>query len=87
MAAIIDGIVYVAYLTSASAILVTAIRIKLQNDFEAEVKGLREYDLSHDCIDPKQLLKTDGKKCIVLCNLKAAEEEKRPFIQQTILSS
>ena len=86
MAAIIDGIVYVAYLTSASAILVTAIRIKLQNDFEAEVKGLREYDLSHECIDPKQLLKSDGAKVIVLCNLKA-QEEKTPFIHNTILSS
>ena len=88
MAAIIDGIVFVAYFTSISAILRNSIRIKLQNDFEAELKGLREYDLSTDCLNPDKLLKAnpDGGKFIVLCNLKAGEE-KRPFIHKTILSS
>ena len=83
MAAIVDGIVFVAYFTSVGAVLMNSIKIKLQNDFEAELKDLREYDLSTDCLKPEQLLKGDGGKFICLINLKAGEE-KTPFIHKTI---
>ena len=70
-----DSFIFASYLLSLSAITVNLVRAKLQDDFENELKELREYDLSYekikvgvDKIDP------DG-KYIVLANHKGKKSE------------
>jgi hypothetical protein len=64
MEAIANNLLFATYFCSMSAILVNLIRIKLQDDYQAEIQKLREYDLSTDHIQPELL--ANGGKFIVL---------------------
>ena len=70
-----DTVLAAAYFMTVGGMGWNLIKIKLQNDYESEIKDYREYDLSHerikigtDKIDP------DG-KYIVLANHKATIAE------------
>lgn len=51
------------YALGVSAIIYNMARIKLQDDFENEIRKLREYDLSNETINAEQDLPVD---CIIL---------------------
>ena len=76
-----ESVIFASYLLSLSAISVNLIRAKLQDDFENELKDLREYDLSYEKIKIGVDRIDDG-KFIVLANHKGvkpkAEEGKEP---------
>jgi hypothetical protein len=55
----------------------------LQDDFEAEVRKLREYDFSHERIDPESHLITPN-DCIVLLKYKPEENEHLPKVTPKI---
>ena len=56
-----DSIIFASYLLSLSAISVNLIRAKLQDDFESDLKDLREYDTSFEKIKPTVDKITTGK--------------------------
>ena len=65
-----DHVLFASYLLSLSAITVNLIRAKLQDDFENDLKDLREYDVSYEKIKVGvDRLDPDG-KFIVLVNHK-----------------
>ena len=85
-----DHVLFASYLLSLSAITINLVRAKLQDDFENDLKDLREYDLSYekikvgvDSLDP------DG-KFIVLVNHKGKKtsgeegEKAAPLFAHTI---
>ena len=83
-----DTILFASYVLSLSAITVNLIRAKLQDDFEAELKTLREYDLSHEKIKVGTDKIDPNGKYIILANHKGkgadTEEMAKPLFVHTI---
>jgi hypothetical protein len=45
---------FAGYVAGAGAIVYNLAQIKLQNDYEQEIRALREYDLSCDAVNPEK---------------------------------
>lgn len=71
------------YLLSLGVMARNLIRIKLQNDFEEELKKYREYDLSTDKILRKGDETDLRGKFVVLAKHKADPDTKTPFFTHT----
>lgn len=74
---------FAGYAFGVGAITYNITQIKLQDDFEAEVRKLREYDFSHERIDPESHLITPN-DCIVLLKYKPEENEHLPKVTPKI---
>ena len=79
----LEGLLASCYLLTLAAMTRNLVRIKLQNDFEEEIKRYREYDLATDPIKPgDEEVDLDG-NYVVLVNHKADSENKAPFFSHT----
>ena len=67
-----ESVIFASYILSLSAISVNLIRAKLQDDFENELKELREYDLSYEKIK-LGVDKVEEGKFVVLANHKGVK--------------
>ena len=67
-----ESVIFASYILSLSAISVNLIRAKLQDDFENELKDLREYDLSYEKIK-LGVDKIEEGKFVVLANHKGVK--------------
>ena len=56
---------FVGYAFGVGAIINNMTKVKLQDDFEREVRELREYDFNYETIDPEKDLPN---KCMILAN-------------------
>lgn len=59
----ITSALFAGYAFGTGAIIYNISRIKLQNDFEADVRKLREYDFQNETINAEKDLPID---CIIL---------------------
>jgi hypothetical protein len=65
----ITSALFAGYALGTGAIIYNTVRIKLQDDFENEVRKLREYDFSHEPINFEKDLPA---KCIILAKYNPA---------------
>jgi hypothetical protein len=73
----------VCYLLTIGAMARNFIRIKLQNDFEEELKKYREYDISTDPIQPGNEQVDLNGQYVVLLNSRAIQDNKTPYFVHT----
>lgn len=79
----ITACLFTGYALGVSAITYNITKVKLQDDFESEVRNLREYDYSNERIDPESHLITPN-DCIVLLKYKPEDNEHLPKVTQKI---
>lgn len=66
----ITSTLFAGYAFGVGAIVYNLSRTKLQDDFENDIRSLREYDFSHEPINTEKDLPV---KCIILAKYKPAD--------------
>ena len=83
----LESLLATCYLLTLGAMARNLIRIKLQTDWEEEIKKYREYDLSTDPIQPGREHADMNGTYVVLFKHKADPTEKTPFFSHTMTYS
>ena len=80
----LEGFLMACYLVTIGAMARNLIRIKLQNDFEEELKKYREYDISTDPIQPgNEQIELNGKFVVLVKHRATTDDNKLPFYTYT----
>ena len=74
----ITSALFTGYSLGVGAIVYNLARIKLQDDFENDVRKLREYDFSHEPINTERDLPID---CIILAKYQPEDNSKAQINQ------
>lgn len=66
----LNSILFGTYSLSIGAIIYNLAKIKLQDDFESEIRQYREYDYNNEKLKKQDFLKGKETKCIILAKYK-----------------